>query len=258
MITMKEQAKRFAAILEYIKNEQKPCVTGLRIPYDNLSAVWGSFMPGECYSFFGSIDERALRLWRSNLLWQLIKNGVPVHILGGGQSFDSDTVELLCLQSKVCKSSLYYSPLKKEDYADLRVALKELAIYPLTWETDNSVPSNQNSSVYVQDMTLEEWQKSAETLWTQARERNVVLLLFVKMSKDVPVLFESLYHPNQVVRPECLSSYLGLVKMSQHTEGPLRKQQLCLILKNSKSFYKDCILFDYDTLAYEITPATKE
>ena len=256
MITMKEQAKRFAAILDHIQYEQKTCVTGLRIPYDNLASVWGSFMPGECYSFFGSREGRALRFWRSNLLWQLIKNGVPVHVLDGGRTFDADTVELLCLQSKMDKVKLYYR-LRQEDYEILRFALKELAIYPLTWETDNSVPSTPKPAVCVKNMTLDEWQEKAEALWAQARERNTVLVLFVQMPNDVPVLFESLYHPNRVVRPEYLSSYLGLVKMDNNLEGALEKQ-LVLILKNAKSFCKDCILFDRNRFTYEITSAEKE
>jgi len=257
MITMKEQSKRFIDILDHIQHEQKPCVTGLRIPYDNLASVWGSFMPGECYSFFGSKEEIALRLWRSNLLWQLIKNGVPVHILEGGRSFDADMVELLCLQSKMDKVKLYYR-LRQEDYEILRFALKELAIYPLTWETDGSVPTNQKPSVCVKDITLDGWQENAEALWAQARERNVVLVLFVQMPNDVPVLFESLYHPNRAVRPECVSSYLGLVKMYENLEGALEKQQLVLVLKNAKSFCKDCILFDRNRFTYEITSAEKE
>lgn len=259
MITMKEQSKRFATILDHLQHEEKPCVTGLRIPYDNLASVWGSFMPGECYSFFGSKDEIALRLWRRNLLWQLIKNGVPVHVLEGGKSFDADTVELLCLQSEMNKAKLYFHrDLNRADYDDLRVALKELALYPLTWETGDSVPANSNPVVCVKDMTLSEWQESAEALWSQAREQNVALLLFVQMPKDVPVLFESLYHPNRIVRPEYLSSYLGLVKMDNNLEGALKKQQLVLVLKNAKFFYKDCILFDRNRSTYEITPAEKE
>lgn len=257
MITMKEQAQRFTAILDHIQHEQKPCVTGLRIPYDNLASVWGSFIPKECYSFFGSKEEIALRLWRRNLLWKLIQNGAPVHILEGGRSFDADTVELLCLQSKMDKAKLYYS-LRQEDYENLRFALRELAIYPLTWETSNSVPSNSNPAVCVKDMTLAEWQENAETLWTQAREQNVALLLFVQMPKDMPVSFESLYHPNRAIRPEYLSSYLGLVLMGKNTEGILKKQQLFLMLKNAKSFYKDYILFDRNMGTYEITPAEKE
>lgn len=259
MITMKEQAKRFATILDHIQHEEKPCVTGLRIPYDNLASVWGSFMPGECYSFFGSKDEIALRLWRRNLLWQLIKNGVPVHVLEGGKSFDADTVELLCLQSKMEKAKLYYHyDLNRADYDDLRVALKELAIYPLTWETGNSVPANSNPVVCVKDMTLAEWQESAEALWTQAREQNVALLLFVQMPKDVPVTFGSLYHPNRVVRPEYLSSYLGIVMREKNTKGIKGKEQLFLMLKNAKSFNKDLISFDRNMFTYEITPTEKE
>ena len=197
-----------------------------------------------------------MRFWRSNLLWQLIKNGVPVHVLDGGRTFDADTVELLCLQSKMDKVKLYYR-LRQEDYEILRFALKELAIYPLTWETDNSVPSTPKPAVCVKNMTLDEWQEKAEALWAQARERNTVLVLFVQMPNDVPVLFESLYHPNRVVRPEYLSSYLGLVKMDNNLEGALEKQ-LVLILKNAKSFCKDCILFDRNRFTYEITSAEKE
>lgn len=259
MITMKEQAQRFTAILDHIQHEQKPCVTGLRIPYDNLASVWGSFMPGECYSFFGSKEEIALRLWRRNLLWQLIKNGVPVHILEGGKSFDADTVELLCLQSKMDKIKLYFPHnLNRADYDDLRVALKELALYPLTWETGNCVAVNSNPVVCVKDMTLAKWQENAEALWTQAREQNVALLLFVQMPKDVPVSFESLYHPNRVVRPEYLSSYLGLVMIEKNTKGIKGKDQLILMLKNAKSFCKELILFDKNTFTYEIMPAEKE
>ena len=214
-------------------------------------------MPGECYSFFGSKEEIALPLWRRNLLWQLIKNGISVHILEGGRSFDADTVELLCLQSKMDKAKLYYS-LRQEDYENLRFALRELAIYPLTWETSNSVPSNSKPAVFVKDMTLAEWQENAETLWSQAREQNVALLLFVQMPKDMPVSFESLYHPNRAIRPEYLSSYLGLVLMEKNTEGILKKQQLFLMLKNAKFFYKTPIWFDRNMGTYEITPAEKE
>ena len=78
------------------------------------------------------------------------------------------------------------------------------------------------------------------------------------MPKDMPVSFESLYHPNRAIRPEYLSSYLGLVLMKKNTEGILKKQQLFLMLKNTKSFYKDYILFDRNMGTYEITPAEKE
>lgn len=140
----------------------------------------------------------------------------------------------------------------------MRVALKELALYPLTWETGNSVPANSNPVVCVKDMTLSEWQESAEALWSQAREQNVALLLFVQMPKDVPVLFESLYHPNRIVRPEYLSPYLGLVMIEKNTKGIKGKDQLILMLKNAKSFCKELILFDKNTFTYEIMPAEKE
>ena len=259
MITMQEQAKRFSAILEHIQHESGPCLAGVRIPYENVSSVWGSFVPGGCYAFFGRQDGQALRLWRSNLLWQVVKNGVAVHVLEGGRSFDTDTVELLCLQSKVDKTRLRYGSLPREDYENLRAALKEMALYPLSWETDDSVPPHQEPAVCVKDLTLEEWQADGEMLWTQARERNVVLLLFVTLPPYVPVAFESLYHPRKRVRPEYLSSHLGLVKVEENSGFALEKQrlQLQLTLKEAASLRHDFVQFDYNMCTREITPSEK-
>lgn len=259
MITMKEQARRFTAILEHIQNEKSACAAGVHIPYDNLSSVWGNFLPGACYSFFGRRETNTLRLWRSNLLWQLVKNSIPVHILEGGRCFDTDTVELLCLQSKVDKTLLHHGMLERKDYENLQLSIKKMALYPLSWETDDSVPPQKEHVVCVKDLSLDEWQEGAETLWTQARQRNVVLLLFVQMPHYVPVEFENLYHPNKMVRPECLSSHLGLVRMEQNTGFPLEKQrlQLCLTLKETAAFRQDFIQFDYNERTHEIVPSSK-
>ena len=101
MITMKQIAERFKPVLKNVEDKKKKTETGIKIPYPDLARVCVEFTPGECYSFFGSEKENALRIWRINLLWQLAKAGVPIHVLEGGKEFDKDFAELLCMQAGV-------------------------------------------------------------------------------------------------------------------------------------------------------------
>ena len=95
MITMQELTQRFKPILNRTIDTKEPTENGIRIPYKNIAKVCIEFAPGESYSFFGSAKECALSLWRINLMWQLAKNGVPIHILCGGQEFHKDFYDLL-------------------------------------------------------------------------------------------------------------------------------------------------------------------
>ena len=107
-------------------------------------------------------------------------------------------------------------------------------------------------------MTLDEWREDAETLWTQAKERNVVLFLFVTMPHYVPLEFDSLYHPYKIILLENLSSYVGMVKMEQSTGFPLEQQrmQLELTIKRTESFTVEHLDFDIDPHSREISVAS--
>ncbi len=95
-------------------------------------------------------------------------------------------------------------------------------------------------------------------MWTQARERNIVLFLFVRVPHYVPLKFDSLYHPYKIILPENLSSYVGMVKMDQSTGFPLEQQrmQLELALNKTESFKVDYLNFDLDPYTREITPSS--
>ena len=256
MITMKEQADQFRKLLHYMNMPKKATNNGIAIPYENLANACIEFAPGECYSFFGSQDTNTLSCWKTNLLLKLLQNGVSVCVLEGGDTFRHDFAELACLQAKIDPDMMLSGQGDVEDFQAFTLGLKEIALFPMVWTTDEEIPSNlKGPMICVKNMTLDEWHENAETLWIQARERNVVLFLFVTIPHYVPLKFDSLYHPHKIIVPENLSSYVGMVKMEQSAGSPLEKQrmQLALTIKQTESFTVEHLHFDIDSHSREIS-----
>ena len=259
MITMKEQAEQFRKILQNMNMPKKATNNGILIPYENLAYSCIEFTPGECYSFFGSQDTNTLSCWKTNLLWKLNQKGVSICVLEGGDSFRQDFVQMVCLQAKISPDMMLGGQGDIEDLEAFTLGLKQIALFPMVWTTNEGIPPHlKGPMICVKNMTLDEWREDAEMLWTQARERNVVLFLFVTMPHYVPLKFDSLYHPYKIILPENLSSYVGMVKMEQSTGFPLEQQrmQLELTLKQTKSFTVEYLHFDIDPHSREISVAS--
>ena len=256
MITMKEQADQFRKMLHRMNTPKKITEQGIAIPYENLASACVEFAPGECYSFFGGQGSNFLAFWKTNLLRKLLQNGASICVLEGGDSFRRDFVQMACLQARIDPDLMLSGHGNVEDFQAFTLALKEIALLPMVWTTDEGIPPNLKGPIIcVKNMTLDEWREDAETLWTQARQRNVVLFLFVTMPHYVPLKFDSLYHPYKIILPENLSSYVGMVKMEQSTGFPLEKQriQLELTIKQTESFTEERLDFDLDPLSHEIS-----
>ena len=259
MITMKEQADQFRKLLHHMNAPKQTTNTGIAVPYENLANSCREFAPGECYTFFGRQDTNTLSCWKTNLLLKLLKNGASVCVLEGGDTFRHDFVELACLQAKIDPDMMMSGQGDVEDFQAFMLGLKEIALFPMIWTTDEGISSNLTGPmICVKNMTLDEWREDAETLWTQARQRNVVLFLFVTMPYYVPLKFDSLYHPHKIILPENLSSYVGMVKMEQSTGSPLEKQrmQLEITIKRTESFTVAHLDFDIDPHSREISVAS--
>lgn len=259
MITMKEQADQLRKILHNMDIPKKPTQKGIKIPYENLANSCIEFALGECYSFFGSQDSKTLSYWKTNLLFKLLQQGVSICVLEGGDSFRRDFIQMSCLRGKIDPDMMLGGQSNEDDFQAFTLGLKEIALLPMVWTTDEGIPPNLKGPIIcVKNMTLEEWRDDAETLWTQARQRNVVLFLFVSMPHYVPLKIDSLYHPYKIILPENLSSYVGIVKMEQSTGFPLEQQrmQLELSIKKTESFKVDYLDFDLDPHTREITPSS--
>ncbi len=259
MITMKEQADQFRKLLHHMNAPKKTINTGIAVPYENLANSCIEFAPGECYSFFGGQVSKTLSYWKTNLLWKLLQNGASICVLEGGDTFRHDFAELACLQAKIDPDMMLSGQGDVEDFQAFTLGLKEIALFPMVWTTDEGIPPTlKGPMICVKNMTLDEWREDAETLWTQARQRNVVLFLFVTMPHYVPLKFDSLYHPYKIILPENLSSYVGMVKMEQSTGFPLEKQrmQLELAIKRTESFTVEHLDFDIAPHSREISVAS--
>lgn len=164
--------------------------------------------------------------------------------------------EFNSLQAKIDPDMMMSGQGDVEDFQAFTLGLKEIALFPMIWTTDEGIPSNlKGPMICVKNMTLDEWREDAGTLWTQARQHNVVLFLFVTMPHYVPLKFDSLYHPHKIILPENLSSYVGMVKMEQSAGSPLEKQrmQLALTIKRTESFTVEHLDFDIDSHSREIS-----
>ena len=180
-------------------------------------------------------------------------------MLEGGDSFRRDFIQMACLRVKIDPDLMLAGQSNEEDFQAFTLALKEIALLPMVWTTDEGIPPNLKGPIIcVKNMTLDEWREDAELLWTQARERNIVLFLFVSVPHYVPLKFDSLYHPYKIILPENLSSYVGMVKMEQSTGFPLEQQrmQLELAIEKTESFKVDYLHFDLDLYTREITPSS--
>ena len=260
MITMKEQADQLRKILHHMGIPKKPTPEGIKIPYENLADSCVEFAPGECYSFFGSQENKTLSCWKTNLLFKLLQQGVSVCVLEGGDSFRRDFIQMACLRAKLDPGLMLAGQSNEDDLQAFTLSLKEIALLPMVWTTDQGIPPNLKGLIIcVKNMTLDEWQEDAELLWTQARQRNIVLFLFVTVPHYVPLKFDSLYHPYKIILPENLSSYVGMVKMEQSTGFPLEQQrmQLELAIKQTESFKVDYLNFDLDSHTCEVTPSSR-
>lgn len=259
MITMKEQAEQLRKILHNMGIPKKTTPEGIKIPYENLADCCVEFAPGECYSFFGSQENKTLSCWKTNLLFKLLQQGVSVCVLEGGDSFRRDFIQMACLRAKIDPDLMLAGQSNEGDFQAFALALKEIALLPMVWTTDEGIPPNLKGPIIcVKNMTLDEWREDAELLWTQARERNIVLFLFVSVPHYVPLKFDSLYHPYKIILPENLSSYVGMVKMEQSTGFPLEQQrmQLELAIEKTESFKVDYLHFDLDPYTREINPSS--
>ena len=256
---MKEQADQLRKILHHMGIPKKPTPEGIKIPYENLADLCVEFALGECYSFFGSQENKTLSCWKTNLLFKLLQQGVSICVLEGGDSFRRDFIQMACLRVKIDPDLMLAGQSSEDDFQAFTLALKEIALLPMVWTTDKGIPPNLKGPIIcVKNMTLDEWREDAELLWTQARERNIVLFLFVSVPHYVPLKFDSLYHPYKIILPENLSSYVGMVKMEQSTGFPLEQQrmQLELAIEKTESFKVDYLNFDLDPYTREINPSS--
>ena len=256
MITMKEMGARFSLILNNLEDKKLPC-GGIKIPYPSMAEMCIEFQRGECYSFFGTPSENALAVWRLNLLWQLAKAGVSVHILDGGKQFNKDFTDLMCLQADMDRIHLQNGRLSAQDFVSLSAALEEIGHYPITWHTDENIPSEKDTLVCMKTVSLKEWQHNESiVLWPQVWGRNLVLFLFVWMEKGEKACWNNLYARDHILLPEERSSYYGFVEYNSITNFDLSapKEQLQVFMKSPTFLTPQRCNFDYDPQSLKLTP----
>ena len=258
MITMQEMVKRFKPIFNRVEDKKETFENSIKIPYPNLEQICEAFVPGECYSFFGGAEDNALWMWRINLLWQLAKGGVPIHILEGGKEFDNDFCDLLCLQAGVDRFYFSTGYLSVHAFQALQKSLECIANYPITWHKDEDVPEENRTSVCMKTVSLEDWQNFEPTvLWPQVQERNKVLFLFVNFPKGVSTCWSSIYARNRIILPEEFSSYIGFVQLQEFPDFNLHvpRKELHLNIRNTRFLTPGSCSFDYDRDTGKIDPA---
>lgn len=254
MITMQELTQHFKPILARTIDTKEPTDNGIKIPYKNIAKVCIEFAPGESYSFFGSAKECALSLWRNNLMWQLAKKGVPIHILCGGQEFHKDFYDLLCLETEVPRWHLENGRLEAKEYHALCNALPTVENYPITWHTDDRVDFANIPAVYFKTTTLKEWQiGEAGILASEVQNQGMVLFLFVNLSENVPVSWLSLYMREHIVPLEEQSTYVGLVQFVESFDMRAHRKDLCITLNKTSFLSKDSCYFDFERETGKIT-----
>ena len=256
MITMQELTQRFKPILARTIDTKEPTENGIKIPYKNIARVCIEFAPGESYSFFGSAKECALSLWRINLMWQLAKKGVPIHVLSGGQEFHKDFYDLLCLETDVPGWHLENGRLEAKEYQALCNALPTVENYPITWHTDDRVDFANIPAVCFKTITLKEWQAGeAIMLASEVQNQGMVLFLFVNLPENVPVSWLSLYTREHIVMLEDQSTYVGLVQFVARESFDLRahRKDLCITLNKTNFLSKDSCYFDFERETGKIT-----
>ncbi len=257
MITMQEMIEHFKPILNRAEDRKETSEGGIKIPYSNIEQICVEFVPGECYSFFGGAEDNALWMWRINLLWQLAKNGVPIHILEGGKEFDKDFCDLLCLQAGVGRMHLRTGYLSAQEFQSLQKSLECIANYPITWHKDEDVPEEDKTSVCMKTVSLEDWQNfEPHVLWPQVQERNKVLFLFVHLPKGEPVCWQSIYARNRIILPEEFSSYIGFVQLKETMDFNLHSphKELYLNIRNTHFLRPESCSFDYDSDTVKLEP----
>lgn len=257
MITMKGMVDRFKPILNRVEDKKETFANSIKIPYPNLAQICVEFTPGECYTFFGGAEDNALWMWRLNLMWQLAKNGVAIHVLEAGKEFDKDFCDLLCLQSGADRMHLRTGYLSAQEFQSLQKSLEYIANYPITWHKDEDVPEEDKTSVCMKTVSLEDWQNfEPEVLWPQAQERNKVLFLFVNLPQGVPVCWNSIYARNRIILPEEFSSYIGFVKLQEVQDFNLHSPHngLHLNIWNTHFLRPGSCRFDYDSDTGKIEP----
>ena len=257
MITMKEMAERFKPILNRIEDKKETSEDGIQIPYPNLEEICVEFAPGECYTFFGGAEDNALWMWRINLLWQLAKNGVPIHVLEGGKEFDKDFCDLLCLQAGVDRISFKAGYLSVQALQALQKSLECIANYPIIWHKDEDVAEEDKTSVCIKTISLEDWQNfEPDLLWPQVQARNKVLFFFVNLPRGVSVCWNSIYARNRIILPEEFSSYIGLVQLKEIMDFNLHspRKELHLNIRNTRFLRPESCRFHYDNDTGEIDP----
>lgn len=257
MIKMKELGMRFANLLNNVEDKKLPS-GGIQIPYPSMAQMCVEFQRGECYSFFGTPSENALSVWRLNLLWQLSKAGVSVHILDGGKQFDKDFSDLLCLHAGVDRVHWNCGRLTGPDFRLLSAALEEICRYLVTWHTDENIPSERDTLVCFKTVSLEEWQHYETTIfWPQLQERNIVLFLFVWMNENETPCWNNLYARDHILLPEERSSYYGFVEYNDRTPFDLSapKEQLQVLMKKPLFLTPQRCLFDYNPNTLKLRPS---
>lgn len=256
MITMQELTQRFKPILNRTIDTKEPSENGIKIPYKNIAKVCIEFAPGESYSFFGSAKECALSLLRINLMWQLAKKGVPIHILCGGQEFHKDFYDLLCLETGVSRLNLERGWLQIDEYQALSKALPTVENYPITWHRDDVVDSANIPAICFKTISLEEWQTGeANILASEVQNQGMVLFLFINLPADIPVSWLSLYTRDHIVLLEDQSTYVGLVQFIARESFDMRvhRKDLCITLNKTNFLSKDSCYFNFDRDTGKIT-----
>lgn len=250
MITMADMTERYGDYFQRPKIHKSE--DDIKIPYDNLSSDVGILSPGDRYIFFGTQKHWALDIWRINLLWQLAKKNVPIHILNSGKRFEQDFKYLLCLQSKVPHRYFTTEWIPRQKDADITKGLETIKSYPIVWHSDEFVLPTKKVIVCVQDVSLEEV-RNTNYDWINFKEDKIVLIQFVKMPQ-LFVSFDDIYSRKGFVSPERLGSVLGLVKFA----SPFNAGKINVQMRRTNYAHRWCTQFDFDWESLEITPSKGE
>ena len=177
MITMQELAEKFkkqAGIAEI-----PPVSPRLTHSCEKWRGLCNLLQIEQNFIFFSS-KKGIIDIWRSNLLWQLSKQCLPISVLQDREQAERDFVNLLALESQIPAYRLKSLLFKKGEKDFLAKIIPFLESFYITWTPNTPIESDRKSRIFFLNTTLE--QLPPASFLKQAKEKGQVVLCFVERS----------------------------------------------------------------------------
>ena len=179
MITMQELAEKFkkqAGIAEI-----PPVSPRLTHSCEKWRGLCNLLQIEQNFIFFSS-KKGIIDIWRSNLLWQLSKQCLPISVLQDREQAERDFVNLLALESQIPAYRLKSLLFKKGEKDFLAKIIPFLESFYITWTPNTPIESDRKSRIFFLNTTLE--QLPPASFLKQAKEKGQVVLCFVESPSE--------------------------------------------------------------------------